>query len=209
MQDLQKIRYIAANFPELQGLKTVPIGLWVSSVFIGQQGDLSLGCILTPVFLCLYWIIHRYYRRTFGRVEVTKEYRRKYLLLSVAVMVLGFAGLALDLLYPTSISLFAVAMAIIMLWNYAWMVRQSGVRSPAVFPAGLVCIALVFFSAFLPMLGMDVAATLGFQSKIRLVGFVIGWIYVMYGVFEHFILIRSLSLALEADHSQPEHISQA
>lgn len=220
MANLEKIRFIATNFSVLYGLKAVPIGLLVSYTCIkGVTRDLTLDCLLIPLLIVFYVWVHLYYQRTFGRVEATEKFRVKYYLLSIAVMAVGIGGFVVDLWNPIPVSIFAFAFALIMLWSQAWMVRQAGGKTPAIFPAGLVCIVLVFLSAFLPLLGEKAFGTfgfhsgiypaflpllgdkvfsmLGFHSSISFVYAVVGILYALYGVLEHLFLVRSLSPAVE------------
>jgi hypothetical protein len=57
---------------------------------------------------------------------------------------------------------------------------------------------LVFFSAFLPLLGEQFSMLFGFRSGISLAGAVVGILYAVYGVLEHFFLVRSMASAVEA-----------
>jgi hypothetical protein len=203
MTNLEKIRYLAANLPELQGLKAVPAGLFLSYAFLKKPGDFTLDCLLVPGLIALYLLIHRYYQRTFGRVETTKEYRRNYYLLSIAVMVIVLGGILVEIYSPMPISMFAIAFALAMLWSHTWMVQQAGSRNLAIFPAGLVCIALVFLSAFLPLLGDEAIGKVGFlRSGENFVVVVVGILYALYGVFEHLFLVRSLAPSREVDQAE-------
>jgi hypothetical protein len=226
MVDLQKIRFVATNFSVLYGLKAVPCGLFLSYIFIrGSKRDLTFDCLLLPVLVILFMWIHLYYQRTFGRVEATKEFKIKYYLLSIGVVAIGMGGFAVDLWNPIPVSFTAITFALILLWSLAWMVRRAGGKNLAIFPDGLVCIALVFLSAFLPLLGEEVFGTFGFHSGIspmylpllgekvfRMFGFhssisftiaVVGILYALYGVLEHLFLVRSLSGAADVAEKQP------
>jgi hypothetical protein len=109
--------------------------------------------------------------------------------------------------------------------SQTWMVWQAGGRNLDVFPAGLVCCVLVFLSAFLPLLGEKVFGEFGFHSgiypafrpllgeeifnifsfhsSISFVYAVIGILFALSGVLEHFFLAHSLSGAAEVGLRQP------
>ncbi|MBN1438263.1 MAG: hypothetical protein JW929_02545 [Anaerolineales bacterium] len=197
MADLQKIRYLAANLPELQGLKAVPVGLLAFYVFIKEPGNCTMDILLLPALIALYAFMHRHYRKTFGWVEATKEYKQQYYRLSLAVMAVAVAGFAADAYFRPPISMVGLAFASIMLWTQAWMVRQAGGWDWTIFPGGWICIALVFCSAFLPLLGEETIGRLGFAAGLNLVGAAIGILYALYGVLEHFFLARSLPAPAE------------
>lgn len=209
MTDLQKIRFITANFPILQGLKLMPVGIILSyaSVFndaqVGKETrDLSIPCLLTPLFIAAYVLIHLYYQRTFGRVESTTKSRGKDFLVSMVVLAVGYAAFAVDSMRWIPVSFFALFLALVLLWTQAWMVRQAGSKNLALFPPGLVCIALIFLSALLPLMRDKAAGLFGFHYAMTLVGVVIGILYMFYGVLEHLFLVRSLGSAGAADQKQ-------
>ena len=210
MTDLRKIRFITANYSILQGLKYVPVGMFVFYAFvfdnaqIGKETrDLTVPCLITPIFFVLYLVIHFYYQKTFGRVEQTARYRGKDIVLLLGIAVIAWAAFAVDTMKWIPVSLFALYMALMLLLSQAGMVRQAGGQNLAIFPAGLVCIAFIFLSAFLPLLGEKATEMAGFHSGITLAGAVVGILYALYGLLEHLFLVRSLASASGVNREQP------
>lgn len=190
-------------------MKYVPVGLFVLYSFafdnaqIGRETrDFTVPCLLIPVFFALFVLIHLYYQKTFGRVESTAQFRGKEILITLGALVVAWAAFVLDSLGWIPVSFFAVYLALIMFLGQVGMVRQAGGKNPAIFPAGLVCIALAFLTAFLPILGEKVTGLFGFQSGISLAGAAVGILYAVYGVLEHFFLVRSMAPAVESDHGE-------
>ncbi|MBN1438262.1 MAG: hypothetical protein JW929_02540 [Anaerolineales bacterium] len=225
MTNLENIRFIATNFSVLYGLRAVPIGMCLSYVFAEGAIEEFTPDLLIPILLIVLSVCaHIYYQRTYGRVEATKEFRREYSLLTFAVMAVAMAGVVFDTWNLIPVSVFAIAFALTMLWSQMWMVRQAGVKNPFLFPAGLVCIALVFLSAFLPLFGENTFGTFGWggvnpaflpllgdkvfgafhlRSSISFVYATVGVLYALYGVMEHFFMVRFLSPAAKEIQRQP------
>jgi hypothetical protein len=211
MIDLWKIRFITANYSVLHGLKLVPIGLFLFYAFVfdnAQIGratrDLTIPCLLTPVIFVLYLLIHLYYQKTFGRVEQTARSRSIETVIFLGFASIAWVAFAVDTLRWIPVSFFALYLALMLLLGQLGMVRHAGGKNPAVFPAGLVCITLIFLSAFLPLLGGEFSENFGFHSGIALVGAVVGILYALYGVLEHLFLVRLLAPAGKVAQKQSD-----
>jgi hypothetical protein len=204
MTDLQKIRFITANFSALQGLKHIPIGLFMAYAAVfddAQTGraarDLTVPCLLTPVFILLYAIIHVYYRRNFGRVESSRPPRAMDAVILLGFLAIAWGAFAVDTLERVPVSFFAIFFALVLFLGQWGMVRQSGGKYPVAVPAGWICIALVFLSAFLPLLGGKAAGVFGFHSAFTLVSVGVGFLFALYGFFDHLFLVRAMAPAAE------------
>jgi hypothetical protein len=77
MKEFQRYRDITRQYPELQGLRLVPFGLFLLFLglqrlglpYLGQQGDLTFTLPFLAFVIFLWFIIGRYYESTFGKVE--------------------------------------------------------------------------------------------------------------------------------------------
>jgi hypothetical protein len=206
---LEKIRFLTVNYSRLQGLKAVPSGLLLFLVVLwtnGQKGparDLALPILWLLIGIVLYAVIDWYYRRTYGRVEPTRRALWADAILSTVFSLVALAAFAIDVELGMPVSIFALVFAAGLLSDYFRMLRLAGVKSPAIFPAGLLCIIEMALSAFLPLLGEPAFAAIGFRSPLFLVYAVDGLITVVYGVAGHLYLIRSMPPAGEVRHGQP------
>jgi len=91
--ELAKIRFMAANYSKLQGLRVIPVGLFVLFTAMwnnaGLQGDLS-GLFYSLIgFALLTRLADRYYVTAYGQVQQTPTQRKRDLILSVISIVLA------------------------------------------------------------------------------------------------------------------------
>ena len=208
MPNLEKIRFITVNYSRLQGLKAVPSGMLLLLVVLwtnGQKGparDLTLPLLWLFIGVILYGGIDWYYRRTYGRVEPTRRALWADVILSTVFSLVALGAFAIDMEFKMPVSIFALVFAAGLLADYFRMLRLAGVKSLAIFPAGLVCIIEMALSAFLPLLGEPAFAAIGFRSPLFLVYAVDGIITVVYGIAGHLYLVRSMPPAGEVRHEQ-------
>ncbi len=208
MPDLEKIRFLTVNYSRLQGLKAVPSGILLLLVVLwtnGQKGpsrDLTLPLLWLFIGVVLYGGIDWYYRRTYGRVEPARRALWADVILATVFSAVAIAAFATDMEFKMPVSIFALVLAAGLLSDYFRMLRLAGVKSPAIFPAGLLCIAEMALSAFLPLLGEPAFAAIGFRSPLFLVYAVDGIITVVYGIAGHIYLVRSMLPAGEVRHEQ-------
>lgn len=85
-RDLAQIRYVTENYQQLQGLRWVPLGvalLLATPLYAGweftQSGVLlALWVLPVAVGLGLWWLVGRYYTRTFGHVQPIARPKRTW-----------------------------------------------------------------------------------------------------------------------------------
>jgi len=208
MPSLEKIRFITVNYSRLQGLKAVPPGLLLFLVVLwadGQTGparDLTLPVLGLFATAIIYGLIDWYYRRTYGRVEQTRQAYWSDVILSTVFSLLALAAFIVDVELAFPVSIFALVFAASLLLDYYRMLRLAGVTTPAIFPAGLLCIGIMALSAFLPLVGEPALAVFGFRSPLFLVYAVYGIITVLYGIAGHLFLVRSMTSNAEVPHGK-------
>jgi hypothetical protein len=206
MTDLQKIRFITVNYSRLQGLKAVPSGLLLFLVVVwanaqtGRARDLTLPLLWLLTGGILYALIDWYYKKTYGRVEPAGHVFWMDVIISTVFSIIAIGAFFLDVRSAIPVSLFALLFALGLLLDYIRMTRLAGVKTIAIFPAGLMCIGEIALAAFLPLLGESVLGVFGFRSTIFLVYALVGIIIVVYGVAGHLYLVRSMPQAGEVDH---------
>lgn len=194
MQDLDRVRYVSANYDRLQGLRTVFVGLviflWMAgnSVVPGwlsgkdqDTADTLVGLLIIFGILGLfgtaliYYQISGYYERRYGSVSywssVLTPARHK--VLGVAIVVAVFLG------GPVTALLLGVAMLIAY-----WPERRF--RMHHVLMAVLVIVVSLVFM---------VAWPLGFASKDALdylAPTALGLFFFVGGIFDHLLLVRTM-----------------
>jgi hypothetical protein len=209
MPNLEKIRFITANYSRLQGLKAVPPGILLFLIILwtndqtGVNRDLALPLTWLAAGIILYALIDWYYRRTFGRVEQPRGIYWMDVAFSTIFSVIAIGVFVVDTGGWIPVSIFALVFAAGLFLDYLRMIRLAGVNNLTIFPIGLLCIVEIALSAFLPLLGEHTLAVFGFRDPVFLVYAVDGIITVVYGVAGHLFLVRSMASHTEVPHGQP------
>ncbi len=197
MQNLQRIRAIAAHYRSLQGLRMLPWFLWillfgaVNPALGLPQGRLDYQLLLIVPGLVVPWAVSRwigaYYDRAFGQIEgLPPRNRALEALAGVTFVVVAFLGFLADSLQRWPVSLFGLVMAVAMFVQW-W-------RSGRFLTHYLVTAALLAAISMLPLFGIPASGhwyTLlgGFAFPIML-----GLVLSLGSVLGHILLVRSLKL---------------
>jgi len=195
MEDLNRIRTVAAHYRSLQGLRVLPWFLWlllISAVnpIIGlPQGRLDYQCLLVIPGIAVPWVLSKwigdYYDRTFGRVEgLPPRNRPVEMLTTILFMVIAYIGFVIDTAEWLPISVVGLIMAA----GFAVGWWKAGR-----FPVHMLVLAVVLVAlSVLPLAGIPAAHHWtdlfgGFVNSI-----VLGIITSIGSVLNHIVLVRNL-----------------
>jgi hypothetical protein len=209
MNDIKQIRFVATNFSNLQGLRSVPLGLCLVVICLwgnGQDGPARGNDFLVPVagmvgMLILLFAIDRYYLRAFGRVQRTPESRRLEWLISVVGGILALGAFWLDVTIKLPVSLLGLVFAAGLLADYiriTWLVKG---RFLLYYPLGAILMAGV---SILPLLGFsNWWQTCGLKSQMLGIIMTVGVFTIIASIWGHIFLGRTLPARMEKnnDHS--------
>ncbi|HEX9027731.1 MAG TPA: hypothetical protein VF823_01070 [Anaerolineales bacterium] len=205
MRDLNEIRFLAAGYPSLHGLKLVPLGLLLIGITVWanfQQGparDFTIPIVTTLGLAILYWRIDRYYARTFGSVRQKPGSLRLLWLLMAAGAVLALAAAWIDARLKWQGALVGLVMAAGLLVDYlriTWTIQGRRLLYYPVLAVLMVLISLLQLlggAAWWPALG--VRPYLGMMI-------VFGLVILACGILSHLFLVQALPPKLEADHGR-------
>ncbi|RPI31206.1 MAG: hypothetical protein EHM70_12030 [Chloroflexota bacterium] len=203
MQDAQKIRFLAANYSNLQGLKAVPLGLLMLLVvyWANAQRGPARGSLVIPVLLGLgaaglyTWIDH-YYKTHYGQVVSTPQQKRAEVIFGVAGGVIALAAFIADMTLELPLSLIGLIFAGAFIFEYLRVSRQR--KSTYLFAQMLAGFVIVLAVNLLPLLGLSGWwAAIGMRSHFLAVLAVAGVVMLASGLSGHLYLSRQLP-ALEA-----------
>lgn len=159
MQDIQKTRFLAANYSNLQGLKAVPMGamllgavLWANTLR-GPASDLTFPLLFSAAMLLLAWGVQRYYQTRFGRVEGSARQRRLDLLMGAGGAIVGLAAFLADVNLHLPFSCLGLLFAASFLAEY-WRMQQLA-RGRYLLWNTLAYATLLLVISLLQLLGMD------------------------------------------------------
>jgi len=204
MKDLKKIRFIATNYYNLQGLRALPLGLCLILVCVWAntlQGPARGIDFLWPIAILvgsalLLFAFERYYTGTFGRVQRTAQSRRLEGVVGVVFGILALATFYIDVTSDLPVNLLGLTFAAGLLVDYVrvtWLVKG---RFLIYYPLGAVLMALI---SVLPLLGISEWWELcGLRSQMIGIAIAIGLFTMIAGFWGHIFLVRLLRPESEA-----------
>ena len=196
MQDhYTQIRFMAANYSRLQGLREVPVGILVTSVSVwamDHQGDLGLPILLTLGAALLYWLIDRFYVNTFGRIRQTAQMRARELTASILFSALALLAFWLDTAQDLPFSALGLVFAAALFEDFWRATSSARDRAFHLYPENLIAACLIFFLSLLPLTGLAWWQTLGWQSQVLGMLTIIGILLVLAGIWGHIRIVRIL-----------------
>lgn len=190
-----QIRFIAANYSKLQGLRQVTVGLWVASVAVwsmDHQGDLGVPILLTLAAVLLYWLIDRFYVNTFGRIRPTAKMRLWETTASVLFGVLALLAFWLDTARDLSFSAVGLVFAAEWFEDFWRATHSVPRRSFRLYPENLLVACLILLLSLLPLTGLTWWQILGLPAQVPGILVVIGILLVVAGIWGHIRILRVL-----------------
>lgn len=160
MANYQRIRFVTANFSTLQGLRALPVALFLfivalwSSTQSTSQGDITFPLLSLPIVLMLIWLTNRYYKNRFGRVQRTRGQKITEAALSVVFMALAYLAFWLDTSRDLPFSMFGLVFAAGLLSDYLRM-RLSVPGDHFLQRPYLLLVTLQVLVSLLPLFGLD------------------------------------------------------
>jgi hypothetical protein len=196
MQDLKEIRFVATNYSNLQGLRAVPISLYLVVVCLwangihGKANNFFLPVLGLVITLVLVFAIDRYYLLTFGRVQRTPESRRLEWFVSAIGGILALGAFWMDVCIKLPVSLLGITFAVSLLADYiriTWLVKG---RFLLYYPIGALLLAGV---SIFPLLGVsEWWHAFGLRSQLLGISAAFGIYMTIAGIWGHLFLVRTL-----------------
>jgi hypothetical protein len=201
MYNVNRIRLVATNFYNLQGLRAVPLGLclWLLCLWAnrlqGPARDFLIPIVAVIGTLTVLFLIDRFYLHTFGRVQRTPESRHLEWLFSIIGGVLALGAFLLDISFKLPVSLLGLVFAAGLLADYiriTWLVKG---RLLLYYPLGATLMIVV---STLQLFGFpNWWQTLGLKSHLLGIVMAIGIFTMLAGLWGHMFLARTLPSRLE------------
>jgi hypothetical protein len=185
--DLQQIRYVTQNYNNLQGLRLLPIGLWLLI-----EGLFTAECAIPTLLIALVltWLIGVYYKRQFGQVHAMNSPSWKSCLIAVLVLAALAAATAADYYLGLPVNLLGLTMAFGLFW--VWL--QPAYRPRLHY---LVVAILVAALSLLQLFGISS----GHATQPSMLAGSIGILMVLLvgGLFDHLLLVRAFKALPEEE----------
>ncbi len=192
--DIRQLRFVTENYPNLQGLRLVPFALLFLAKPLTSVLDSTLAFVIAlALAFSLFFAIGEYYKRTFGRVQRRSRSRARDLVLILLFGAGFFAALWIDEKFQPPFSTIGLLVALL----FAGIHLRSRVKR-----RHYAVLALLFLMlSFLPMIGLLTTGDL-FGKGAPIGELVLGLTYLLVGILDHLLLVRSLSpLPVEQDEN--------
>lgn len=194
MMDLKRVRYIAANYRGLQGLRMLPWFLWMLALCAINpltglpQGRFDYQLLIVVPGIVVPWLLSRwigsYYDRTFGRVVSLKRGTSVEWLAGAAAVIVAYVGFFVDSMQRLPLSVTGLIIAATMFVGW-WMSGRFSLHS-AILAALLAGISLLPLTG-IPSGGHWMRLFGGFGLPILLAVFLS-----VNSVVSHLVLVRNL-----------------
>jgi len=195
MQYPQHIQYLTQRYSRLQGLKGFPLGLLLLLVVLwvnftsGPSRNLAFPIAFGLGSAGLYWLIARYYRTHYGRVEGTLQQKRTDYFSSALAGLAGLAAFIIDISYALPFSTVGLVFAAGCVMEYMRLYRLG--RSPYYLWQMLISFGLILTVSIFPLLGAkDLWLDIGLRSHLLLVLAVTSIVLLITSVWEHLNFVR-------------------
>jgi len=194
----QQIYSFTSNFPNLQGLRAIPVGFFLLIVVVwanqqvGNSRDLTLMIIVAAAMVAFYWFVDRYYKLAFGIVEQTPRKKLKDFGISGAAGVLGLASFILDGALDLPLSLLGLLWMALLIFDGARIARAMPRKT---FPFFWIFAFLIGIISILPLFGLrNWWLIFSFTEQMLAILAVVSLITLINGLLWHAFLIRNLAI---------------
>jgi len=193
MESIRQTRFFAKNYPQLQGLRAVPLALCLLVITLwanlqhGPARDLTMPILVALACLVLYILVDQYYNRVYGRVKRTISHTE--LFLQTAGIILALIAFFIDTRNAINISLLGLVFAVVFAFTAFWYCRPSAV----VFTINLALAIILSLLSLSPLVGIEEWwSFLGLKYSLLGYSFLYGVFGVIDGVILHIYFIHSL-----------------
>jgi hypothetical protein len=194
---IRRIRFIAANYSRLQGLRILPIGLLLFAVTFWttlQRGPaprpILIPLILSVSAVGLYVLIDRYYKKAFGQVIQAPRGHLDWIA-SIGGAAAGLGGCLVDTNFHLPFSTTGLVIAIAFLVDYLMLVHIIEVWYMPFWPVFSLFIAIF---SLLPLFGLpEWWGMIGVQTQLLGVLMVSGLVMLIASVASHLYFTQAIS----------------
>jgi hypothetical protein len=142
--------------------------------------------------ILLYWLIDRFYVKTFGRIRQTHKLRKWETIASILFFLLAMLAFVLDSAHYLSFSTFGLVLAAALFADFWHANSPIKERSFTRYPENLLAAILVLTFSLLPLTGLAWWDMIGMRSQVNGMGLIFGILFVFAGIWGHVRLIRDL-----------------
>jgi hypothetical protein len=197
MRDIRTVYSLTANFPSLQGFKSIPIALWLLLIVLwanqeAGNSNLFLPIVISISMMLFLWFVSQYYRLAFGTVQRTKSRVFRELIFSAIAVLLALAAFWLDTAYEWPVSYLGLLFAGVMAFDYFRLRKSLSIDN---FPYPLIFSLFLLVLSVLPVLGMENWWLIaGIATQLFAILIAVSLVMILSGVLWHWFLVRNLKI---------------
>lgn len=195
MRNARDIQFLTLRYSRSQGLKGFPVGLLLLAIVLwvnytsGPSRNLILPISFGLAAAGLYWLLNRYYRTRYGRVEGTFEQKRVDYLSAGLAGLAGLAAFLIDITYNLPVNAVGLIFAAGCILEYVRLYRLG--NSSYFLWQSIISFILIFAVSILPLFVADkIWLHFGLRSHLLLVLLVTSVILLLGSVGEHLNFVR-------------------
>jgi hypothetical protein len=199
MDSIKQTRFLAQNYPQLQGLRVVPLSLYLVCVTLwanslhGPGHDITLPLLLAPVCLAFILLVEWFYNHKYGRVK--RRVTHAEMFSGTMAILLALAAFILDNLNITRVSFLGLVFAGAFAFTGYWYWRPAKVM----LITNLVLGGSFTILSILPVVvNLNWWTFLGIKNSLLGFTFLFGVLGTIGGLISHIYFVRSLPVPMEA-----------
>lgn len=201
-ENLEQIRFITANYSRLQGLRAVPVGIFIGLAGIWASlsaGDLGVPLVLLFLTALAHLGIERYYARYYGKVVPTRQERRQEVIIAAFFGVLAFASFVFDTSETLPISSMGLVFALGMLVDFGQAMSKRNKLEQ--YPEAVASALLIAIASLLPLTGLHWWKLFGMSTSANGMLVLLGTLLMLAGLVSHFRFTSALEKLEEGRHA--------
>ncbi|PWH11732.1 MAG: hypothetical protein DDG60_16925 [Anaerolineae bacterium] len=199
-QSIEQIQYLTQNYSRLQGLRAIPVGIFVLLAGIWANfaaGNLGMPFVLLLITWLGYGLIDQYYARQYGKVTTLRQRRIQEFITGILFMVLALVSFVFDSAQVLAMSSVGLVIAAGILADF-W----QNISKPAYSFEAIISAALIAMLSLLPLAGWQWWHWVGVGTLTNGILILSGLLMIGMGVIGHGRLTHTLKAVEKASHEQ-------
>ncbi len=196
MLNKNQIQSYTSNFPNLQGLKAIPLSLllWMMVVWANQQSgpNITLPILIIFSMLMFYAFVDRYYKLSYGTIFQTGQKKASEIIFSAIAGILTLAAFVLDASQSIPVSLVGLAWAAMLIFDGFRISRSMPQQT---FPFYWIFAIILLVASVISVFGfVGWWEALGVNNLLSAVLIVASILMLISGVIWHIFFLQSLKV---------------
>jgi hypothetical protein len=193
-----QIKFFAANYTRLQGMRAIPVGLLAVFVSVwalynqGTTANLIQPILAAVATALLYWWTDRYYNRTFGQIKPSPNRRKVELIVSAIGSAVALLAFMLEIARILPVSPLGLVFAASFLEYFSRVDKAEWGKIFIYFPENIIASIFFIIISILPLFGINVWEAIAIKWQIVGIFLIYGIVIIVTGIVGHLRITREL-----------------